>query len=169
MSTEKVKGKRVKVNTPKGARYLSFAPAKNLSEELFICQSNCPYGMEVCKSLRHPEHPDDPDLSFLDFCSNLGSLKEDAAEYDPKVSDNFVGGSEDLIIYYPTEGTIERNLSDCDLGDAFQKLIADGYHVKLGKVIDTVCKNVCPMYNPEHSGCNMRSELCLLHDLARNE
>jgi len=151
MSNTKVKN--VKVETSKGTRQLTFVPALGNDEpDKLICDSTCPYGPEICRLLKDPTHPDDPDFSFMDFCGNLGAEE---------------GSDKDLGAYVPMEGTLEANL--CDFPEIYQVLNAKNPMVRLDKVINCVCADTCDMYCEDHSMCRPDNSACFLIELLKTK
>ena len=145
--------RKIKIETPNGVRYLTFRPVVKLPEETKLaCDSVCPIGGKICRKLRDPRNPEDKDSCFMDFCSNLG-------EGDDK--ENGI-----LMQYRPENGTVEENLYDID--NVYDVLIKNNGYVKITEVIDSVCKDTCPMWCADHSKCNVSNNMCLLQDLLKN-
>ena len=106
----------------------------------------------MCNRLPHPEEPDNKEKSFMDFCYAMTS----DLEKGPAVGD-----------YIPKEGTIEENLAD--IADPYKSFAQDEHaYVKLGTVIDTVCDEVCPDYDPSHCNCGIENKFCILRKLFKN-
>ena len=138
-----------KVNTPLGPRNLTFVQEKR--EENSVVCSFCPY-YNVCNRLPHPETPDNKDKSFMDFCYNVTS----DLEKGPSVGD-----------FIPKAGTIEENIAD--IADPYKALAQDKHaYVKLSDVIDNVCADICPDFDPSHCNCGLENKFCILRQLYRN-
>lgn len=151
MSDEKKRVKTIKVETSLGERNLSFYLEKREGDDSSMSCKYCPY-LNVCNELPHPEASHKGE-AFTDFCWQIstGIEKKQLVEGD----------------YLPMPGTIEENLGD--VADPFKKLATDNNrYVKLSKVIDSVCADVCPVYNPEHSECSGRVSFCVLHSILDN-
>lgn len=146
----KKKLKVVTVMTPKGERTLEYRPVTKAIEGI-ICDTECPYG-KICGKIRDPRDPDNPKLRFTNFCGDLGEDAEDEEN--------------DMSEYVPVEGTIEKGLYD--FPDIFQTLIKDDPVVKISDIIEKFCKDWCDSYNEEHTNCNSKNKLCMLHNLFMN-
>ena len=148
------KSKRIKISTVNGPRYLVFKPIHLETEDEHACD-HCSY-FGKCDKFLNPETPDDKESSFMEFCSDLGIPSEEGEAVD-----------KEILSYIPQEGTLEENISD--LADVYQALIKKKGYVSLGKVIDCICKDTCPLYNEEHSNCSSKNSLCLLEDLIKSK
>lgn len=151
--------KRVKVMTQKGERVLVFRPIKDIPTEQVICETECPYG-KICDKIIDPRNPNNPDFKFTDFCGDLGEIMEEESESEKSKN-------EDLTEYVPVEGTIEENLYD--FPDIFQTLIEKNPMVRISDVIDKCCSSWCDSYTKDHSNCNTKNKLCIMHDLFKND
>lgn len=144
--------KRVKINTPNGVRFINYKPVVVDENKKELVCNECPY-FRKCETIMNPEKPDDPESTFQEFCSEIGTSK-DGEKVDTT-----------LMQCIPEEGTLEENLGD--LPDIYQHLIAKKGYVKLENVIDCVCKESCPYWNEEHTECKTSNELCFLQDLIK--
>lgn len=151
--------KKVKVMTPKGERYLTFAPVDSVPVDDIVCTTKCPYG-KICDKLIDPRNPDKFDeYVFTDFCSELGLLNLDNS-----------GGStgenneENLLCMVPVKGTIEEAFSK-DYPDIFTQIIDKNPLVNVKDFIDSVCSGWCGSYNSEYSNCKSSNKLCMLNGL----
>ena len=140
-----------KVNTPIGPRNLTYVYEKREGDNFTICEF-CPY-FNLCGRLPHPEDPENTEKTFMDFCYDATSDLDNG----PAVGD-----------FIPREGTIEENLAD--LADPYKKLAQDEHeYVKLSTIIDTVCADVCPEFDPSHSNCSVTNKFCILRQLFKNK
>ena len=141
---------RVKVNTPKGERTLTFQKyGLDESDRRIPCTEKCPYS-KSCELFPHPEFPDNETVEFSDYCGALGQDDDKAL---------------DLI---PVEGTLEKNIGDLMTEDHLQKFISLDGLTRVSKVIDTVCPSWCDLYKPDHSGCTAKNKSCILLDLIKD-
>ena len=155
--------KRVKVDTPKGERYLTFRHVQSLitkdGENKVVgvdCDKQCPYG-KICEFFPDPRHLGDKNYAFCDFCADSGK------DIDAEGADGSLH-TDELKAYVPEERTIENNLGDVfpEITDIIQE---KNPLIRLSTVIDGVCEGLCSMYNKEHTECNVCNGLCLLHGL----
>lgn len=143
---------RVKIETKNGGtRFLTYKPVPVSEATTLICETDCPY-KDVCDKIRDPRNPENEDLRFLDFCSDLGMTEEDRAKGNTKGAD-----------YVPVEGTIETELGD--LQDIFQDIIKSDPVVKTSDVIDSICPGWCDDYCPDHKNCSAKNNTCILKNL----
>ena len=142
---DKNKFSKIKVETPKGVRYITYKPVPGVKADELVCETRCPYG-KICDKLRDPRHPEDKNLCFMDFCGEFGSES-------PK-------GLSEMI---PKEGSLEEVFSDFE--DIFQTLIKENPMVRLSDIIEKVCSGWCDDHNEEHTNCVASNKSCLLHDL----
>lgn len=147
------KFKKVSIDTPNGKKILTFRPCEE-STDFTVCDMYCPYGPNTCNRLRDPEHYEDKDYTFMDFCSSLG-IKENSDV------------SKDAVNWVPVAGTLEENLSE--FPEIFQELDRVNPCVKIKDVIDSVCSGMCDMYDKEHSMCSPNNQSCILIDLLKNK
>ena len=146
MSIKKLK--KCKVNTPKGEIFLTFRPvSSDIPLDQLICDAECPYS-KVCDKLPDPRNPEDKDLSFMDFCGNLGDEEETQALSD----------------MVPVEGTIEEAFLS-EFPDIFQILIDKNPVVKLKNIVDSFCSTWCDVYQSDYSMCCSENKACIMNDL----
>lgn len=147
------KQKRVKIKTPNGDIYLTFKLHDDYNKDngfiSNVCLS-CRYH-HICDKIEDPRYPNNPDFRFIDLCGDIGDIiKENNGEEDENGISNYL---------IPVEGTIENNIN------LFQELIKENPLIKLSNIIDSICPNWCSDYDPEHSKCNSKNNLCIMHDL----
>lgn len=143
--------KKIKVKTPKGERSLLFEGYDLPSTEGRIpCTQFCPYA-DICDDIPHPEDPENPEVSFVDFCGAVGSGDEG-------------GNAEDLDII-PKKGTIEASMKDLMNPDVYQKLLKNQKLVSIDSVVDSFCPGWCDFYKPDHTGCTISNTSCLMREL----
>lgn len=146
--------KRMRVytaNTPIGPRNITFVLELREGKNGVVC-NYCPY-FHICNRLPHPECPDSKDKTFMDFCYN----KTSDIENGPETGD-----------FIPKEGTIEENLAD--IADPYKSFATDEHaYVKLSTVIDNICSEVCPDFDPSHCNCSIENKFCLLRQLFKNK
>ena len=63
---DKNKFSKIKVETPKGVRYITYKPVPGVKADELVCETRCPYG-KICDKLRDPRHPEDKNLCFMHF------------------------------------------------------------------------------------------------------
>lgn len=144
--------KRVKVSTPKGDRFITMRPVTDdLEEGEIFCDSICPYGGKVCQRFPDPRNPENSELTFCDFCSDLG---EDE-------------GKEELNSMVPLEGEIERAFPD--FPDIVKVIEEEDPLVRVGDVIDSVCADGCDLYRSDHSECTSEYPLCILKGILKDK
>lgn len=141
--------RKIKVKTPKGERELLFTKYNLPTTEGRIpCTDKCPYA-EICDYVPHPEDPENPDVSFIDFCGGVGLE-------DPEHEDL------DLI---PKDGSIEKAMADLMKPDVYQKILENKRLVSIDTVVDNFCSGWCDYYTPDHSNCRMDNMSCLMRDV----
>lgn len=146
---------KVKIETPKGIKYLDYIDKKaymtdkQLGDIRNVCTcETCPYGIELCRYLIDPRYPTIINRRFSDFC---GTGNTELANFGD---------------YVPVKGTLEDNLNDIE--DFYKTLIRANPTVKLTDVIDKVCDGGCDMYKPDHSECTYSNNFCILRNLFKN-
>lgn len=140
---------RISVNTEKGQRSLTFRPVDVTNATDLICESDCPY-KGVCDKIKDPRKDAEEGLTFLDFCSEIGT------EEDGSIDEN-------RINCVPIEGTLETELGD--IVSIWGDLIDKNPYVKLSDVIDGVCPGWCDAYTPDHVNCKAGNGSCILRAL----
>lgn len=143
------KYRRVLVETPKGKRYLTYRPVNVENATDLICETHCPY-KNVCDKIKDPRNLENSELTFLDFCSEIGQEKDDDVE----------------VNMVPVAGTIETELGD--VVDIFQAMMEKNPPLRLVQVIDNVCPGWCDDYTPEHKNCNAKNGTCIMKNLFDN-
>lgn len=138
--------KRVKVDTPLGVKYLTFSPVSEIPTDELICTKYCSYH-EVCGKLPHPSDPTNEDLSFTDFCNDLGEKE----------------GDEDLALTFPCKGELENLFKDDK--SILQIIVGKNPIYRLTDIIDSCCPGMCELYNKEHSKCTERNRMCIFSSL----
>lgn len=135
--------RRVSVETPNGTRYIMYRPIGEIPTDSLICDTKCPYG-EVCGKLPDPRFPDDKSYCYIDFCQSLGEGE------DKK--------SSDLSSMVPAEGELENLFKD---NKPILKTILDTDPiVRLKKVVDCCCPEMCDLYKKDHSECSLENRMC---------
>lgn len=164
MSNEKVKKLvRVKVDTPKGVRYLTFGPVESIPTDQLICSKSCPYG-SICDKIFDPRNPDKfPEYTFTDFCAELGMGVVD----DGNDSSDTSNQDESLMSMVPIKGTIESAFGD-DYPDIFQQIIGNNSMIRVKDFIEKVCSKWCEHYKDDHSECRSSNKFCLLQNIFYN-
>lgn len=88
--------KTVKVPTSNGEKVVVFRPIEEIPTSHLICDKECPYG-KCCSFIPDPRDPGNEELSFIDFCNDLGANE---------------GEDSDLTSMVPKEGTLEEIFKD---------------------------------------------------------
>lgn len=137
----------VSVETPMGTRKVTlvYVDKDAVDVNQNWCESFCNYS-KICPHLPHPEHQDDRDLSFTDWCGDLGEKITDGHSLLP------YEGVEDL---YP-KGS-----------EAFQILNAVDKLVPLSVLRRVVCKEMCLYYKEDGSDCAEKNKSCMIHDILK--
>jgi hypothetical protein len=144
------KYKKVIVKNSDGEKEFMFRPViPDEDVEILVCDKECPYGINVCSKLPHPEFLDDENKTFQDFCIGV---KDDYTQEDYYTSS---------IGYVPQKGTIEDNMADVE---GFQRIIKRHY-VDIKDVIRTICCDICDRYRDDFKNCTSDYSGCILHDL----
>ena len=140
--------KTVKIPMSDGSeKVVAYRPIEKIPTSHLICDKECPYG-KCCSFMPDPRDPGNQELSFTDFCNDLGgSGEEDDA----------------LSSMVPKEGTLEEVFKDQP--DVLQKIIASRKLVYLDEVIDKCCPDICEYYNKVHSECSLENKMCFLRGL----
>lgn len=157
------KKKIVKVDVNGKTMEFGFHPVAddvNNPEELYC--NDCPLN-GFCELIPDPrpqkekgEGESDVVSSFMDFCSVTGDL-EVQEMLDSDKYENLVPDVSDVIKYTQAIGS-----------DLYQKILEKDPYVKLSEVIDCVCGEngyPCPMYNKDHTNCNVKNGVCVLNTL----
>ena len=139
--------KTVKVPTSNGEKVVVFRPIEDIPTSHLICDKECPYG-KCCSFIPDPRDPGNEELSFIDFCNDLGANE---------------GEDSDLTSMVPKEGTLEEIFKDQP--DILQKIAGNKKLVYLDEVIDKCCPDICEYYNKEHSECTLENKMCILRGL----
>lgn len=139
--------KTVRFSTPKGERSIQFRPVKVIPSDKVLCDEDCPYG-KMCSFMRDPRDPENPKLTFNDFCGSLGEGEDEDSSLTEMV---------------PVEGTVEQNLNDFE--DIFQVLLKEEKYVKVSDLIKYHCSKFCDMHTEDRSQCTSSNKMCVLHDL----
>lgn len=142
------KPKTVKIPMADGSnKQVILRPIEEIPTSHLICDKECPYG-KCCAFIPDPRDPNNTELSFTDFCNDLGSNEGD----DPELSS-----------MVPKEGTVEELFKDQP--NILQKIIGDKKLVYLNEVIDKCCPDICEYYNKDHSNCTLENKMCILRGL----
>ena len=91
---------------------------------------------------------EDEELSFTDFCNDLGA--ED-------------GSDSELTSMVPKDGSLEELFRGYP--NVLQKIIGKKKLVYLNDVIDKCCPDICDYYNKEHTDCTLENKMCFLRGL----
>ncbi len=142
--------KKIKVTTPKGDGTLLFTKYDlQATEGRIPCTQVCPYS-DICDYIPHPEDPENPDVSFVDFCGGVGSKD---------------GGDTEELDIIPKKGMIEDAMKDLMNPDVYQKLLKEQKLVSIDSVVDSFCPGWCDLYKEDHSGCSIKNTSCLMREL----
>ena len=71
--------KTVKVPTSNGEKVVVFRPIEKIPTSHLICDKECPYG-KCCSFIPDPRDPGNEELSFIDFCNDLGANEEEDSD-----------------------------------------------------------------------------------------
>lgn len=108
----------------------------------------------MCDKIKDPRAGAEEGLTFLDFCSELGTDEVGVAD-------------ERTVNSVPVEGTIETELED--VVNIYESMVDKDPYVKLSDIIDCVCSGWCDVYTPDHSNCKSGNGSCILHSLFLNK
>ena len=140
--------KSIKVSMSDGTeKVIVYRPIEEIPTSHLICDKECPYG-KCCSELPDPRNMEDEELSFTDFCNDLGA--ED-------------GSDSELTSMVPKDGSLEELFRGYP--NVLQKIIGKKKLVYLNDVIDKCCPDICDYYNKEHTDCTLENKMCFLRGL----
>lgn len=145
------KNRLVTVETPKGKKRILYTKTEDSG---LVC-NDCPYN-RVCKLIKDPRNPEDPEKTYVDFCAGL-ELKDFTPEPEESSEDS-------ITMYHPVKGAIEDGLGK-DYPDIIKTVIDSDPRVYVSDIIEEVCKGWCDEYTPERTHCNCNNMSCILRSL----
>lgn len=160
--------KTLKVKTELGEFPLTVSTV-NTPEDTLVCESRCPYGpcknnqgKPLCELIPDPLHLNDKDLSFKDYCGELGRYVAGTGN-DSEGEDELEDILENTV---PIEGSVEKLMLAMGQDDVYQQLIEKKHLVSVDKVIDCVCADgFCESFDESHKNCHSGNQFCLLKSI----